>query len=157
MPAPATRLAITRVPRTWTAASRRSVAAIVALSCAAVLGVAAWLEPSPAGLGTHLQLGAAPCGWIAIADMPCPTCGMTTAFAHAANGEFLRAVAAQPLGALLAIATAMTLLVCLHIVATGSRLGGVFGRMLRPRAAWTLAAVLVVSWIYKIAAYRGWI
>ena len=49
----------------------------------------------------------------------------------------------------------MTLLVCLHIVATGSRLGGVFARMWSARTAWAVAAVLILSWIYKIAAYKG--
>jgi hypothetical protein len=82
---------------------------------------------------------------------------MTTAFAYAANGRFDLSFAAQPLGALLAVATAMALLACLHIVATGSRLGGVFARMWSARTAWGVSGVLVLSWIYKIAAYKGWV
>src|SRR6185503_8103051 len=68
-------------------AVRRLIAAVVMLGCGTVLGVAAWLTPSPTGIGTHQQLHMPQCGWIAIADLPCPTCGMTTAFAHAAHGH----------------------------------------------------------------------
>ena len=85
-------------------ATRRLIALAIAAAAASVLGVAAYLEPSPAGLGTHSQLLNLPsCGWIAAMDIPCPTCGMTTAFSHVADGNLLAAVITQPLGALLAM------------------------------------------------------
>jgi hypothetical protein len=37
-----------------------------------------------------------------IAGIPCATCGMTHAFVHLAHGDVARALAASPLGALLA-------------------------------------------------------
>lgn len=135
---------------------RRLVAAFVAAGCAAILGLAAYLTPSPTGLGTHQALNLPPCGWIAVADLPCPTCGMTTAFAHAANGNMLASFHAQPLGWLLAMATAMTLLVSLHVLITGSRLHNVFWRLWGRWTVWILAALVVVAWAYKIISYKGW-
>ena len=67
-------------------------------------------------------LQALECGWITAMNLPCPTCGMTTAFAHAANGDMLASLGTQPLGFVLAIATAMSLLLGTYVAATGSRL-----------------------------------
>ena len=54
---------------------------VLALGLAGVLGTARLLEPDPRGFGTHTQLGLAPCAFARITGRPCPTCGMTTAFA----------------------------------------------------------------------------
>ena len=97
----------------------------------------------------------APCGWIVLMETPCPTCGMTTAFAHAANGNLLAAVRTQPFGSALAVATAMALLISIHVALTGSRLGGLFARMWRPRTIWVLGSFAIVSWGYKILSYKG--
>ena len=138
-------------------AMRRLIAAVVMLASGAVLGVAAWLTPSPAGLGTHQQLRMPQCGWIAIADLPCPTCGMTTAFAHAAHGHLWSSFRAQPLGCALALATAMAFIVSVYVTVTGSRLGSAFKRLWGRRSGWLLASVVLVAWGYKVASYKGWI
>jgi hypothetical protein len=137
--------------------ARRWIAAVVVICSAGVLSIAAWLTPSPTGLATHEALNLPPCGWVAIADMPCPTCGMTTAFAHAADGDLLASFLTQPLGCLLAIATAIALLVSVHVFVTGSRLWHVFTRLWTRRSPWILAVVVIGSWMYKIASYKGWI
>ena len=101
---------------------RRLIGAVVAVFAVGALGVAAWLEPSPDGLGTHSQvLNMPPCGWIAMIDLPCPTCGMTTSFAHAAEGNLLEAFVVQPMGAFLSVVVAMALVVGLYVALTGSR------------------------------------
>lgn len=82
---------------------------------------------------------------------------MTTAFAQAANGDLWQSFRAQPLGFILAICTAMTALVCIHVVVTGSRLGGTMSRLWGRRMAWTLAFAVVAAWGYKIAQHKGWI
>ena len=147
----------TRLPSAMSMVNRRILAGVVALPCIAVLGVAAWLTPSFNGLGTHEQLHLPPCGWIAMMDMPCPTCGMTTAFAHAAHGHLLASFLAQPMGFLLALATAMTLLVCLHTAITGARTAGALQRLWRPYSGWMIAGLIVAAWMYKIASYKGWL
>lgn len=137
-----------------TATTRRLIGTAVALGAAAILGLAAWLEPSPTGLGTHSRLGMPPCGWIAMVDVPCPSCGMTTAFAHAADGDLVAAVRAQPMGALLAMAVAMALVVGAYTAVTGSRVAVLFTRLWGRRAAWALGLGLGGAWVYKILVYK---
>ena len=135
-------------------ALRRLVGAGVAVGAASLLGVAAWLDPSPQGLGTHSQLSLPPCGWILTMDLPCPTCGMTTAFAYAADGNLVGSFLTQPMGAVLALTAAIALLVGTYTVATGSRVASLFGRLCNRRAAWLFGTAFIAAWVYKIIAYK---
>ncbi len=134
---------------------RRLTAVVVTLAAATILGLAAYLEPSPTGLGTHTQLSMPTCPWIVTMDLPCPTCGMTTAFAHAANGNPLAALGAQPLGAALALVTAMALLAAGYVAVTGSVIASSFAGLWSARAAWILAVVATAAWAYKVLVYKG--
>ncbi len=136
---------------------RRVIGGAVALGSTTLLGLAAWLEPASAGLGTHSQLNLPPCGWILTMDLPCPTCGMTTAFATAADGNLVGAFVAQPMGATLAIGTAMALFVGAWTAATGSRVARLFGRLWTRRTAWIVGGAFVAAWVYKIVAYKEWV
>ncbi|MBY0263774.1 MAG: DUF2752 domain-containing protein, partial [Phycisphaerales bacterium] len=102
------------------------------------------------------QLGLPPCGWMVAANMPCPTCGMTTAFASAANAQPLAALTAQPMGALLALSTAVLFWGALHVAVLGSQLARIGVRILRPRVLWVVLALGLLAWGYKIAVVRGW-
>ena len=151
-----TQTAITVARSQETAATtRRLIGGTVAIGASGLLGLAAWMEPSPTGLGTHSQLSLPPCGWIMTADLPCPTCGMTTAFAHAAEGDLVSAVMAQPLGGLLAVAVGIALVVGLYTAITGSRVAVMFGRLWGRRTAWALVLGAAAAWTYKIAVYKG--
>jgi len=97
----------------------RIVAALVLAGCLVVLGLAVWLKPDPRGLGTHEQLGFGPCGFLVLTGYPCPTCGMTTAFCHAVRGHWWRAVVAQPMGFLLALATVVVTVAAGIVLVTG--------------------------------------
>ena len=134
---------------------RRILGAIVALGSGSLLIVAAMLSPSENGLGTHQQLRLPECGWITIFDLPCPTCGMTTAFSHAADGNLVVSFLTQPLGSLLALATAMAFLSGMYIAFTGSRIGSMFGRLWTYRTGWILAGLVMASWGYKVLSYKG--
>lgn len=121
---------------------------------AGVLGLAGWLHPDPRGFGTHEQLGTAPCGMLILTGYPCPTCGMTTAFAHAVRGQWWRAVCAQPAGFVFALAT---LAAGLYGAAALAR--GRWPRLDRPllgplSLSAGVLAVLVLGWIYKILSGR---
>lgn len=129
----------------------RCFAALGALAALALLITAARLRPSPTGMGTHTQLGLTPCGMLAATGVPCPTCGMTTAFAAAANLHPLGSLAAQPFGTVLALATAVGFWACLHVALTGSRLGPLAGRLLTPRVLWAIAGIWAAAWVYRIA------
>lgn len=131
----------------------RVAASILAAACLAVLLVAAWLTPAPAGHGSHTQIGLPPCGWAVYSGRPCPTCGMTTAFALAAEGRWARATTTQPLGALLALTTAVVFWFGAYVAATGSLLGRMGATMVGPRVLWTLAGLLLAAWAYKMLTW----
>lgn len=95
----------------------------LALGLAGALGLARRLEPDPRGHGTHEQLGLAPCAFARLAGEPCPSCGMTTAFAWSARGRPGRAWGANPAGSLLAPACAALVPWLLAMAATGRPIG----------------------------------
>lgn len=86
-------------------ARARLVSGGLALSAFSLLSVAAWLEPSTAGHGTHRQLGLPPCTFLSLTGQPCPMCGATTTFALMAEGRVWEGFWNHPLGALLFLAT----------------------------------------------------
>jgi hypothetical protein len=59
------------------------------------------------------------------------------------------------LGFVLALATAMTLLLGVYIAATGSRIGSEVGRLWGPASGWLIAGAVLAAWVYKIVAYRA--
>lgn len=122
-----------------------------------VLGIAAWLHPNPAGLGTHRQLGLGQCTLLGLTGWPCPMCGMTTSFSHMAHFEPLGALGAQPFGVVLFLLTLMTAVLALVELVSPR------GRWLR-LLAWIEARELPIAigllvglaggWIYKILVFK---
>jgi hypothetical protein len=129
------------------------LAAVVAVIALTLLILSARLHPSPDGHGTHSQLGLPPCGWVIMFNKPCPTCGMTTSFAHLAHGQVLESLRAQPAGTVLAVATAAAFWIALHAALTASRAPIMFIRLLKPRFLWILAGFWLASWVYKIVTW----
>ena len=127
-------------PSTPLAPRTRRVLVAAALGLAALLGVARRLEPDPRGYGTHRQLGLPPCAFLAVTGRPCPSCGMTTAFAWVARGRFDRAWRANPAGSLLAPVCAGLVPWLLAAAATG-----------RPRGSRTLETPLTVLVVAIVA------
>ncbi|HWQ36604.1 MAG TPA: DUF2752 domain-containing protein [Blastocatellia bacterium] len=118
----------------------------------AVLTVARFLPPSPHGVGTHESLGLPTCLFLKLTGLPCPSCGMTTSFAHAAKLHFYDALVAQPFGLLLFFLT--VLLVPLSLWLAYRRFP--WQSLTAARAAkpllWLTAMLWLSAWIYKIAA-----
>lgn len=81
----------------------------MAAASAAVVAIARALTPDPAGIGTHLQLGLPRCGFLMLTGVPCPACGLTTAFAHMARGAVAAAASANALGVVLFALTVATI------------------------------------------------
>jgi hypothetical protein len=129
--------------------SDRLIAGVVAAACLALLTLSALITPSAEGHGTHTQLGLPPCGFAMAFNRPCPTCGMTTSFAHAVRGELGSAVVAQPFGAALAIAASIVFWLCLHTAVTGSRVASMLVGLLATRVLWGIAAAAAAAWVYK--------
>jgi hypothetical protein len=81
----------------------RLLLAAIGLGLILLLTVAAMLKPSPYQLGTHQQLGLPPCSFLVLFGIPCPTCGMTTAWTDLMHGKLIRASQANIGGVLLAM------------------------------------------------------
>ena len=132
----------------------RAILALVAAGLLLLFAVGRLLTPDPRGVGTHEQIGLPPCATNLLFHIPCPFCGMTTAFSLMAHGEWAAAIKTQPAGALLALVAAAS------FVATAA--AAVSGRGLPPelvarvsRWAWKIVIVIVlVAWVYKLAVYH---
>ena len=126
----------------------RLVGGAIAAVALAPLLTAAGLTPDASGHGTHLQLGMTPCGFLAATGLPCATCGMTTAFAHAANGDLLASAAVQPAGALLALLCAVAAIVGGYAAVTGLAVTRLLGPLIRGRVVLIAIAVVLLAWGY---------
>jgi hypothetical protein len=109
------------------------------------------------GVGTHEALGLPVCGLEAATGIPCATCGMTTSFSLVADGRFAEAFFVQPAGALLALATAMAVVIGGYAAATGMSLAPLGKALWRPRLLIVAAAFILAAWVYKIVIHTGWI
>jgi hypothetical protein len=113
-----------------------------------MLGIAVWLQPDTAGRGTHRQLGLPSCTFVDLFQKPCPSCGMTTAWAHMVRGSWLSALRCNAGGAMLAI-TAL-------VAAPWSLVGVARGRVAVPgdslAIAWGIAIILVTltQWMLRV-------
>ncbi len=127
----------------------------LALVVAAVAFVM-WLsdvDPDPRGHGTHEKLGMEPCGWARQWDMPCPTCGVTTAATHLVHLQPVAAFAVQPFGASLALGGLWVAAVALWSLLRGES-------FLVRVASWPYGTILVItvllllgSWGYRAATW----
>lgn len=121
-----------------------------ALACLSVLIVAANLSPSPTGMGTHLQLGLPPCSLLERSGVPCPSCGMTTAFSLAVRLQLAQSFRTQPAGAILAVSAALFFWIAFYTALTGIPVY----KLVKLPPAWltaTLAlSILLLAWAYKV-------
>ncbi len=81
---------------------------------------------------------------------PCVTCGMTTAFSHAAQGDLVASLRVQPMGCVLAVLTSVICSVSAHTAASGSRALEATLQLLQPRTLIGLGAMLMAAWAYTI-------
>ncbi len=131
-------------------AQARAQAAAVLAGCTVLLGLAAWLRPDEHGVGTHQQLGLPPCSLVQYSGIPCPTCGMTTAFACTVRGRWPAAVLAQPFG----FATALVSILCVPLSLTVLISGKVWRinwyRISPNRVAVGVLTFFALAWGFKI-------
>jgi hypothetical protein len=81
--------------------------------------LAASLQPNSQGFGTHQSLGFPPCTFRILLDIPCPSCGMTTSFAHFMRAEIPQAARANVAGLLLAITCLIQIPWCCYSAVRG--------------------------------------
>ena len=87
--------------------------------------------------------------------LPCPTCGMTTAFALFMHGHPAAAFMAQPAGLALAIGTVLFMLIGFHAAIRGYFLQLNWARLGPVRVSITLGLVLLGGWAFKLG-YGLW-
>lgn len=119
-----------------------------------LLGIAAWLTPSPLGLGTHQQLGLPPCTMRFVFHIRCPSCGMTTSWSHLMHGNLIGSLRANAGGAFLG----MTALVMgPWLAASGLRGRWLWGPPHELAVLGAAAAIVVVTladWCLRLG--MGW-
>jgi len=133
----------------------RLIALPLFLAGSTVLGLAAMLTPRAEGIGTHRQLGLPPCQFEQVTGMPCATCGCTTSFSHAANGSLLDAFITQPFGALLAVLTAMTVLITGYALVTDMQVVPILRVVTRGKVIILMLVIMMAAWAYTIAKHVG--
>jgi hypothetical protein len=117
-----------------------------------ILGLALWLEPDPRGVGTHEQLGLAPCGLVQLCGLPCPSCGFTTTFSLAAHGRWWAAFVNQPFGFVLFVATLASIPVSWLACWRGFSLLALIDRWPWGRVLGAAIAGWLAGWAYKISS-----
>jgi len=123
---------------------------VAAVGLAGLLGMARKLEPDPRGFGTHEQLGLRSCTFLTVTGRPCPTCGMTTAFAWLVRGRIDRSWKSNPAGCLLALLTLPIAAWLAAMSAANQPIG--FSSLSRPLAYLLVAAVVLslASWWIRL-------
>jgi len=137
-----------------TVAQNRIVGLALVAATSPVLGLAMWLEPDPAGVGTHRQLGLGGCTVLTLTGWPCPMCGMTTTFTHMAHLDPLSAITTQPFGVVLFLVTVAGFLTGLGSLIGRNWWRSVLAVLLAYEvsiAAGTLIG-MAAGWIYKCVA-----
>jgi hypothetical protein len=129
-------------------AGGRAALAACAIGLLAGFALAARLDPDPRGYGTHQRLGLPPCSLRVWLDLPCPSCGGTTAFAEFVRGRWGRAIAANPAAFGLAIVSVVLIPWSLYSAAIGCT-----WRVSRPDLllVWVLGTFLSVSFLQWLA------
>lgn len=128
----------------------RLVAAVLGLGLLAPLVTACLLTPSPEGRGTHQQLGLPPCTIVVLFGRPCPTCGMTTSWAHVVRGQLGAALRANVGGTLLCL---IAMVAAPWLLASALRGRWVLGRLDSNVGAWigvAVALVTLLDWLWRL-------
>jgi len=129
----------------------RVTAVVLFAVCVSALAMAAWLEPDPAGFGTHRQLGYGACGFMVRTGFPCPTCGMTTSCSLTVRGRLGAAFRAQPMGPILVLGAVVGATACLAVVVSGKTWVINWYRISPLRVVWIVGVCYILAWGLTIA------
>ena len=126
----------------------------VIIACLWLIKTAVSIVPDTRGYGTHEQLGLERCGYLKQHGHPCPSCGMTTSFAHTVRLQLWQGLKANPAGTLLCLLVMIMPGILLHSLLTDTPAT----RLLKhgPGRYWFVVTLIVVglSWAYKLLSYQ---
>lgn len=115
---------------------------LTGLGLMAGLVVARMLVPDASGMGTHRQLGFGQCSFMSWFGMPCPSCGMTTSWAHLVRGQWRESIACNAGGFLFG---------CLAIFCgPWLMVSGIRGRWVYPAVGFPTLLVLAVLTFFAV-------
>lgn len=126
---------------------------LIALS-AITLAIARTLRPSANGYGTHQQLGLPPCAFFKLTSIPCPSCGLTTSFAHAARLHLYQAFITQPFGLVAFGLTVLGIPLCILLMQRQIAWKDAIHARGVDVVLYLLLAAYLLSWVYKIAMVK---
>lgn len=135
----------------------------IATGCLTLLSLAAFLTPNPSGVGTHTGLTffrLKACNFLYTTGLPCPSCGMTTSFAHFVRGHLLASLYLQPMGFVLAALCAVFFWVGAYEAITARPAHRIFRQI--PYNYWLipLLGFAIAAWAWKIfihlRGFDGW-
>ena len=143
-------------PRLRVSALGRLLALAVAVGCLGPLLAASAVHPSPAGVGTHTDLGFYQCQFLDRTGVPCPSCGMTTSFAWFVRGHLLGSLYVQPMGLVLACLAVTAFWGGLYIAVTGRPIHRLLSAASGHYYLIALFSVGLLAWAWKIVIHlRG--
>jgi len=142
-------------PSAWRTRSRmkaRLFWGAAAVLLAGMLWIARALSPDGRGFGTHVQLGLPACAFQLWSGLPCPGCGLTTAFAHMAQLELVRATHAHVVGVALFLCVLAALPLCSLACLCGAPVEATLKRLRLHHVAAIIGLTAALSWLARIAA-----
>ncbi|MCI0339260.1 MAG: DUF2752 domain-containing protein [Acidobacteria bacterium] len=124
------------------------------LLAGASLIIARILQPSSRGVGTHEQLGLPPCPFLHLTGIPCPSCGLTTSFAHAARLDFSLSLITQPFGLIVFCLTTIAIPLSIYFIRRRIPWSEITYARSFDRMIYMLIVVYILCWFYKIIAMK---
>lgn len=115
-------------------------------------GLAAFASPDPRGFGTHQRFGLPPCTFRLLFHISCPSCGMTTSFAHFVRGAWINSARANPAGPMMAFVCVLLIPWCWISAALGR-----WWLVRHPRPVLlgiviSIVSVALVQWMVRLMA-----
>jgi hypothetical protein len=107
----------------------RAALLVIACGLVTVFYVATRVNPygpdgkTPLRMASHQSLGMPPCRFQEMTELPCPSCGMTTSFAHLVRGDVWNSLRANWVGTGLAVFCVFLIPWCLASAVRGRYLG----------------------------------
>ncbi|MFT7618681.1 MAG: hypothetical protein ACI97A_002328 [Planctomycetota bacterium] len=125
----------------------------IIVGCFWLVGTAFQVEPDERGFGSHEQLGMEPCAYLEMHGHPCPSCGMTTSFAHTVRFQIPSALAANPAGTIMCLICLVLPGILVHSMLTGQPVARLFIGKWRGYWIFYAVGILGASWTYKILSH----
>lgn len=132
----------------------KTIAVGFLVTACATLAVACLIHPAACGYGTHTQLGLPPCTFQRLTHLPCPSCGLTTSFAHAIRLHFREAFLASPFGLLAFVGTLLMIPTSLALLWRRIPFRQMTESAQFCKVVYAASVLYILSWIFKVAQIR---